>query len=303
VAERRRNFFWPLLLIFVGAVMLLQVLGVMPLYLWDLLVRLWPLLLIIFGLAALVSRRTPATNALVLIGLFALVVVVLAAGYTRQALRAADDNRQTIDHDLGDARDVHIALELGLTELTVGAQEEATGRLLGEFVGSTETQLEVSYTRRGNRGELRISEQSVHPLPLLESFGSNRLALELPPQLPLTLDCDGNVGSIQLDLSGLDMDRLEVRASLGELTVTLPGEGGLIGDISTGQGDVTVRVPETMAMRFEVSRGLGGGLQIPSGLLRLEGGVLMTEGYSEAHDQVNLNVGTTFGDIIIEYAE
>lgn len=303
MVERQRNFFWPLLLIFIGLVMLLQVLGLMPVYLWDLLVRLWPLLLVIFGLAALVGRRTPAINALLLIAVFALVVVVFAAGYTRQALVVADANRQTIDRDLQDASDVRITLNLSLTELSVDAQSEASGRVTGEFVGSTENALVEEFTRRGTQGDLRITEQNVNPIPLLESFGSNRLTLHMPLEQPMTLDVRGNVGNITLDLGALNVNQVEARASLGDVTVTLPAGGSLIGDISTGQGDVRVRLPASVPVAIAVSRGVGGGLQVPTGLQQLATGEWVTEGYRMDEIRMNLKVGTTFGDIVIEHVE
>ncbi|MCZ7545846.1 MAG: hypothetical protein M5R40_21025 [Anaerolineae bacterium] len=282
--------------------MLLQALGVMPAYLWDLLVRLWPLLLIIFGLAALVSRRTPTTVALLVIAVFALVVVVFAAGYTRQALVVADANRQTIDVDLQDAGDIALTLDLSLTELTIDAQEEATGRVTGEFSGSTENALDVSYTRRGTQGDLRITEQNVNPIPLLEDFGSNRLTLHLPPEQPMTLDINGNVGNITLDLSRVDVrPRLDVRASLGDVTVTLPDAGSLIGDIATGQGDVRVHIPASIPVVIKITRGVGGGLQIPTGFQQLATGEWITEGFRMDEIRTNLNVGATFGDIVIAY--
>ncbi len=302
MVEQRRNYFWPLLLIFIGVAMLLQALGLMPVYLWDLLVRLWPLLLVIFGLAALVSRRTPTTIALLLIAVFALVVVVFTAGYTRQALVVADDNRQAVDVDLKDAADVQITLDLSLTELTIDAQATGTGRITGEFIGSSENELQVEYTRRGTQGDLRITERNVNPIPLLESFGSNRLTLHLPPGQPMTLDVKGNVGNITLDLSAADVrPSLDVRASLGDVTVTLPDQASLIGDISTGQGDVHVRLPEAMPVVIKISRGVGGGLQIPSGFQQLATGEWITEGYRMDEIRTNLNVGATFGDIVIEY--
>jgi hypothetical protein len=305
VDQRRRNLFWPLLFIFVGLVMLLQVTGGMPAYLWDLLVRLWPLLLIIFGLAAIVGKRTPTTNALILIGLFALVIVVFAAGYTRQALELRNDNQQTVDLDLEGASDVTIQIDLNLTELVVDAQDEATGRLLGEFVGSTENELTVNPPRgRGTQREVLLTETNVHPIPMLDEFGGNRLTLHLPPDLPLKLIIDGRVGNIDADLSGLSVRHMEAGTSLGDVTVVLDEDSLIAGDLSTAQGDVTLRFPESLPVKLQISRGtLGSNLARPQELLPLEGGGLMTPGYRDDEIRADMSLTTRFGDIFVEYSE
>ncbi len=312
--KRRGNLFWPLLLVAIGTVMLLHAAGLLPAYLWDLLARLWPLLLIIFGLAALIQERTAATNALILIGLFALVVVVFAAGYTRQALQLAVENQQDVELELQDLvvsdtdiTDVTLRVAVSLTELTLDAQDEATGTLVGEFIGSTENQLALDYEPvRGAQGTLVLTETNVNPIPILEAFGSNRLVLHLSPGVTWNLEIVGNVGSIHMDLSELDVARVDVQTSLGDVSVTLPADSKLTADIATRQGDVTLRYPEDLPIRFtkvhEVGL-IGSSDRIPSGLEQLGDGSWRPKIYTEADVRAFADLRTTFGDIIVEHVE
>jgi hypothetical protein len=291
------------LFIFAGLMMLFQVAGWMPDYLWDVLVRLWPLALIVFGLAALIGKRTPMTNALILIGLFALVIVIFAAGYTRQALKLAEDNHQTLEQDLEDASDIIVRIDLSLTELVIDAQNETSGVLLGEFVGSTENELLVDYGRRGTQGIVTLTERSVNPIPKLDAFGSNRLTLHLPPDVPVSsLQIENNVGHIDLDFSALNVRDLDARTSLGDVTVAL-AEGALIGgDLFTAQGNVMLRFPDTLPVSLKITRGLGGSLQVPSGLDQLVGGRWRTQGIVDDEVRADLDLSSRFGDIIVEYS-
>lgn len=56
VTRHRPSFFFPLLLIVVGIVFLLENLGVLQGSAWDLILRLWPLLLVVMGLDGLIRR-------------------------------------------------------------------------------------------------------------------------------------------------------------------------------------------------------------------------------------------------------
>jgi hypothetical protein len=63
----RSRFFWPLVVIVVGVLLLLQNLGQLPAGLWPLLVQLWPAGLILVGLDLLIGWRSPAAARLAVI--------------------------------------------------------------------------------------------------------------------------------------------------------------------------------------------------------------------------------------------
>jgi hypothetical protein len=72
---RRRppSLFWPLLLISAGVLLLLSNLGYVPWSSWNVLWRLWPLLLIGLGIDALIGRRT--TGGMIVSGLLILLLL------------------------------------------------------------------------------------------------------------------------------------------------------------------------------------------------------------------------------------
>jgi hypothetical protein len=80
------RFFWPLVIIFAGVLLLLQTLGLLPPGLWRLLVQLWPVGLILIGLDLLFGWRSPAAARLAVI-LTALVMAGALLWATLQAGR------------------------------------------------------------------------------------------------------------------------------------------------------------------------------------------------------------------------
>ena len=72
--QRHHSIFGPLLLISVGVAFLLNNLGVIPGNFWDILVNLWPLLIIFAGIDGLVRREGIAWPALlIVVGTFLLL--------------------------------------------------------------------------------------------------------------------------------------------------------------------------------------------------------------------------------------
>jgi len=84
-AINRPSLFWPLLLIGLGVLLLLQTLALLPASLWAALAQLWPLLFIVFGLDLLIGRRSARGAATVLI----VGVVLVAGSLTWAAVRAS----------------------------------------------------------------------------------------------------------------------------------------------------------------------------------------------------------------------
>jgi len=86
----RISLFWPLFLIALGVLLLLDNLDLMPWTFWEALLRAWPALLILGGLDSLVQRNG-VVGPVILIGLGAVILLgnfnVLAGGVWRNLLR------------------------------------------------------------------------------------------------------------------------------------------------------------------------------------------------------------------------
>src|SRR5260370_32932762 len=61
--RRPSRFLFPLLLVIVGAVLLLNNLGILPWSVWTALGQLWPVILILLGIDLLVGRRNAVLGA------------------------------------------------------------------------------------------------------------------------------------------------------------------------------------------------------------------------------------------------
>ena len=80
MSNRPRSFFWPILFIGAGVVLLLANLNIIPLPSLSFLFRLWPVLLIVAGLDILIGRRVPWISGLVaLVAVAGLVILAILA--------------------------------------------------------------------------------------------------------------------------------------------------------------------------------------------------------------------------------
>src|SRR5258705_8538131 len=78
--HRYRSFFWPLLLIVLGVVLLLQNAGILNGATISIFVRLWPLALIIVGVELLLAPRQPRLAAIISIGTLGVALAIAVIG-------------------------------------------------------------------------------------------------------------------------------------------------------------------------------------------------------------------------------
>ena len=134
VPERRRRggVIGPLVLIFIGAVFLLENTGYLPPNFWMNLWRLWPLVLVLVGIELLLAHRVPW---LALAGLAA-VVLVLGAVATKSNMPSpvpAPTTSTSTQTDLGGASQATVTVRFGAGQLNVGAIEQPQPTVLANM--------------------------------------------------------------------------------------------------------------------------------------------------------------------------
>jgi membrane protein implicated in regulation of membrane protease activity len=246
---------------------LVQSIGALPGGLLDLLARGLPALLVLGGLALLLRDRLPLSGLIALFISLLLVAGIAYYAFSQRAQQQRSDNVQVIEQTL--------PTEITLLRLRVQALEtevellralDTQPRVSGEFIGSSDNTMDVAYEVLPDESvTLTIAETRAGGFPFLETVGRGALQLELPPNVPMDVEFVSEQGDIILNLSGTELERLNVTARGGDVIVTLPeyqpqfsSDLNALGTIEAQNGDLTVRVPEDVAGRFELNRGGSG---------------------------------------------
>jgi hypothetical protein len=244
------SFFFPLLLVVVGILLLLQTTGTLPWFAWWRLWVLWPALLILIGVDILL-RRTPALLRL----LAAIVVVAVLVGAAYLVLQPGSEL----------ARPVHTVIEPGRIQAGDVAIDLGIGQLTIEPLGDTTNWAEVDLT--GPVQEPIVSQlNDATRLQISQGtwstgwFEESRWDIRLNPRVPTAIKTHVGVGQCTLNLTRMNVTRLEVDTGIAQCTVNLPaGESGTIPvTIDGGIGSLRVVVPEGVAAQIRLDPGLGG---------------------------------------------
>ena len=154
----------------------------------------------------------------------------------------------------------------------------------------------VDYSVDGGSGTLTINQQSSNSFM---SNSDNIWKLKLSNDLPIDLEVDMGAGKGDLNLSKLDLTRLQLNIGAGQANVDLTGERAkdLEAEIRGGVGEAIVRLPKDIGVVANVHGGLGA---VDVHGLKEEQGQYVNSAYGKAHNTLHLTVQGGIGHIRLE---
>ena len=312
-AGRRRapSFFWPLVLIGAGVLLLLSNLGYLSWSSWNVLLRLWPVLLIALGIDVLFGRRSIAGA--VISGLLMLVLLggVVASVFFAQQIPAFSELAQPaewrveqIEYPLSGLERARILVDWSSVPVTLRALEDSTNLVEGEIAYRGELVFDVRARDAEADVEIntRFSGVWFGPLDTLRG-GDQRWLVEMSPDVDLDLTLNGGSGRCEADLRGLQLSGLDVDVGSGSIELSLPGENTFGGVIDGGSGALTISVPDDVGVRVVLESGSGSfrpgeRFTLASGE-RDDDGVWETGNWRTADEQIELRIDQGSGSVRI----
>jgi hypothetical protein len=325
---RYRSLFWPILLVGVGIVWLMSNLGmIQPVSLGSIL-KFWPVLLIVFGLDMLFSRRYPWVGALVGLLAVAGVVALLMYGPKVGIQTNSDIKTETFTAPAKGVKTAEYTFDTSSSPVEIYALDNNNTDLISADITYRGTmRFDVSGTEQTS---VRMSEYSDNSSWLNWGFSFDNLKWDigLSPEVPSAINLNGGSGSINMDLSGLQLTSLQtdlgsgssditlpqtkepykvdIASGSGSVTMRIPNETSLTMTLDTGSGSTTVVVPSKTALRIEVNDDGSGSFDLPNGLMKapdsssFDIGAWQTPNYDSSPDKILIEIlGQGSGSITI----
>jgi hypothetical protein len=294
---RRNEIAGPVFMIGLGAAFLLSSAGWLNWMDWDVLWRLWPILLISVGLEIMIGRRSLWLSLLTVV----VIVGILGGVLWMMGLSPASGNRladEVINQTLEDISQAKIAISPAVGELLVDGLVDSNALIAGEVSTGTTRQIFTDYSVSGSTGYYSIDSRSV------TRFSNNSAwdwDLGLTTRIPLDLDLALGAGAMEIDLSRLTLTDLDVSQGVGDMVLVLPPEEEYRADISQGIGSIVIEVSKDAGIRLEVSRAISD-LSLPSDFEKNDD-YYYSPNYDDVDEQINVEISQAIGSIVVRYGE
>lgn len=304
VHEYRGSVVFPLLLVGLGVLFLLNNMGLVSWNIWNSIWQLWPLLLVAAGIDMIIGRRSTAASIFTVMTLFGLMALI-AIGIWILAMQQAvwqpqgDQETQQIAQTLDDANKADIDIRFGAGTLHLSAQSDSSDLVRGSLELRRGEEADSSFSVDNGTAYYRLeSKASGFLFPFISEMKNERIwDLNLNTQVPTDLKVNTGVGEAVLDLEDLKLTRLDLNGGAGNTTLTLPKYGDYEVQVNAGVGRIDLGIPAGLALRMEVNDGLG---QIDiQGDYKRQGKQYESAGYNAATNRVDLKVEGGIGQITI----
>jgi hypothetical protein len=296
--RERGGLVWPILLIAVGILFLLDNMNVISFDFWYAAFRLWPIVLIAIGLDLLIGRRSLLASFFIAL----VTVAMLVAGFFWLGAGGGRGNlvSETVSQPLSGAEAAQVTIGFGVGELNLEALPAGSDELIAGDINRPERgmRVEQAFEMEGDTAVYSLQMEG-SGAPRFFDFSPDdwRWDLQLSPDVPLDLNVSTGVGESNIDLRQLNLSNLDVDTGVGQTTVILPGEGQLDVTIDGGVGEVIVELPEGVAARIESDTGLGD--TNIEGDYERDGDAYVTAGYDDALDRIDLKLSAGVGQVTV----
>jgi len=197
-----------------------------------------------------------------------------------------------VEKDKAKALEVDIDLGVGEMNVSGGAKEWVEGN--AEY-NVKKLAPQVDYDLHGDTGEVEIKHKGSTKLGL--SNIKNTWAIQLNDSIPMDLSVETGASLANLDLQGLQLEKLDIEAGVGDLTVNLGGDWkkSFTTTIETGVGQTTVILPSKVGVKLTTEKGIGS--SNVEGLMSKGNGVYVNEAYDKADVVLEVNSELGIGEI------
>ena len=254
-----RSIFWPVLLIGVGVIWLLGSLNLIPVPNLRLLLRLWPLALVVIGLDILIGRRSPVISSIIGIGSIALIIALLFLAPTLGFEPGGELKKLQFSEPLDAATSADITLDLERYSTTIDSLSRSDMLVEAEL----DTVRDISFSARGSQVKI-IRLEPVDDFSFFDIDWDNldvrdaRWEIGLSPEVPLDLYVDVGSGSAALYLMDLELTSFEIDGGSGSSTLALPASPSEYSAIiDGGSGSFNIEIADSAKIDFAIDVGSG----------------------------------------------
>lgn len=198
---------------------------------------------------------------------------------------------------LNNATQAQVDINKGVGNLTVSGGAENQNLMNATYTYNNSRGVpDVNYNVSGTTGNLSIRQ------PDGNFFGTfhNDWDLKFKNGTPLDFRFELGVGNTTLNMAGLSLSGLNVKAGVGNTIINLNGitPVNFNGNINGGVGNITIRVPQDIGVQVTVSQGLG---KVQVNGLRSNGNTYYNDAFGTTTNVIRLNVNSGIGNIVIEH--
>jgi hypothetical protein len=281
-----------------GGIFLSSTLGLLDISVWELILTLWPLLLIAIGLDIAIGRRSVAGS---VVGVAIFLLLLGGAIWLLFSPLGETSAGEEIYQQVEGASSAQVTIAPTIGNLIIRSHEDAEVLIQGEIRLARRENVSPEFNISDGKATFSLQSKGLAFIALPGERQSWTWNLTLTPEIPLDINVETGVGLLQIDLTDLTVNQLDLKVGVGDNKLILPSTGKLQANVETSVGITTIILPPSMSMRLMTDTGLAT-VQVP-GDFELQDGVYTSPGSMNSENQVDMKIKQPIGVVRVIYAE
>jgi hypothetical protein len=332
VEENGRDIVWPIFLIFVGTVLLLNSLSIVDWNIWQYLFRFWPVFLILAGMKIIWGNTkigeivVGSLTVLVFLGILGFSYIMHTADFNISFLsddfsenvrnryhQMFDISRESVNDTLyvlqssyEDTEELEVSLDIAAVELNITSEEDTENFVsldASYYEGYAVPSLTEEYSEDTDKLDIYLSSSFPNGgfnwdmnTPVYDVVLSN-------VSMPYSIDLNLGAGEGNIDFDYINLKTLTADVGAGELEITLEEEEALPSEklsFSVGAGDVSLNIPDDVGFVLSYTVGVGEIEVNGDSVVSFVGdGTYKSENYGNTDTVVNIDIDLGAGSFSI----
>lgn len=292
---RRDGWAGPLVGIGLGTVLILGNLGYLAWGGWNLLWRLWPVLIIAWGLDVAFAHQRTFWSTIIRVALGLLLV----GGILWLSMVSPFNTgmkTEAVSQKLASATPSNISLQQPVGEMLLTGNAAEDKLITGTVYLPGSMTLLTNYSHPSEAADFFSLKPSAM---VVYSTSSNQSpwAFKINSTHTIFLDTEMGVGSMVLDLSDTQVQEVDSQMAVGQTVITFPAKVNVTGKVEGAVGETILRFPKGAQVTIQYSGGLTS-VRLDNGFSR--SGDEITSDFSGDYT-IKLNVDQAVGSLVIEW--
>lgn len=294
---RRENMVTSSLFVVVGTIFVLCNFDYLPYNVLELVLLLWPLILVAIGFDLIVGKRSIWIS---LAGIAIFTVILFGAlWYVQPDARAGQVEVTNILQPLEGAEQARVDIEIGAGTLDIVGLDSDSNLVEGVVPsGENFTVIESYSVDDAGAGDYHLTSEGSYVYTPGTRHQEWTWDLKVNKEVANDLMVSIGAGTSYLELSAFNLENLSINLAVGTGNIYLPETGSYQGEISMAVGSLTIHVPAGVGVRIRTETGLTA-VVIQTGYEK-QGNIYTSPEFGSSDNQVDLKIDNAVGTIVIQ---
>ena len=286
---------WGIFLLFLGIVLLLQTLDILPWGLWGTLWRFWPVLIIIIGLGILLRGYNVWLVSLLILAMLG-ACLGIAIWQHGPSLTSGVVTR-SYSEPLADIERAQIEVDFSAGSINIASLNPTSPNLVEATseVSNSHKTMKVNFHQQDGEGQLYLTTANQR----FWAEGGVKWEVSFTRNIPLAINIKSAASNMNLDLTKLRVTEIRLDVDAGNCRVTMPSSGGTThAYIMANVANVEVTIPDEVAAKIRIDTGLSAS-DIDESRFPRQGDYYLSQNFDSAFSRVELEIDSDVGRVLV----